>query len=104
MLTRYDNYNFHFSMGGYDFHISNIVLERFERVIPKHSHSKNSYEIHYIPYGNGIATINNSSYEIILFTIFTTLSNRVPYVQQDSGCGREPLLHRVPIQLSMGRP
>lgn len=57
MLTRRDNFNFHFSFGGYDFHISNIVLERFERFIPSHSHSKNSYEIHYIPFGNGTAII-----------------------------------------------
>ena len=72
MLTRYDNFNFHFSFGGYDFHISNIVLERFERVIPRHSHSKNSYEIHYIPYGNGTAVINGTNYEITPNTLFIT--------------------------------
>lgn len=72
MLTRHDNFNFHFSFGGYDFHISNIVLERFERFIPSHSHSKNSYEIHYIPFGNGTAIINGTTYEITPNTLFIT--------------------------------
>lgn len=72
MLTRFDNYDLHFSLGGYDFHVSNIVLERFERSIPRHSHSKNSYEIHYIPYGSGKAYINGTDYEVTPNTLFIT--------------------------------
>ena len=34
MLKRLDHFDLHFSLGEYDFHISNIVLERFERSIP----------------------------------------------------------------------
>ena len=99
MLTRYDNFNFHFSMGGYDFHISNIVLERFERVIPKHSHSKNSYEIHYIPYGNGIATINNGSYEIISNTLFIT----GPFIEHSQTPLPQDPMTEYCIYLKLGR-
>ena len=72
MLTRLDNFDLHFSLGGYDFHVSNIVLEQFERSIPRHSHSKNSYEIHYIPYGYGKASINGKDYEVTPNTLFIT--------------------------------
>ena len=65
MQTRFDHYDLHFSLGEYDFHVSNIVLERFERSIPRHSHSKNSYEIHYIPFGCGTATISGTTYRIV---------------------------------------
>lgn len=72
MLTRLDNFDLHFSLGGYDFHVSNIVLEQFERSIPRHSHSKNSYEIHYIPFGYGKASINGKDYEVTPNTLFIT--------------------------------
>ncbi len=72
MLKRLDHFDLHFTLGEYDFHISNIVLERFERSIPKHSHSKNSFEIHYIPFGYGRAVIDGDPYEIIPNTLFVT--------------------------------
>lgn len=72
MLKRLDHFDLHFSLGEYDFHISNIVLEQFERSIPLHSHSKNSYEIHYIPFGCGTASISGHTYEIIPNTLFVT--------------------------------
>lgn len=72
MLKRLDHFDLHFTFGEYDFHISNIVLERFERSIPLHSHSKNSYEIHYIPFGYGSVSINGHPYKIIPNTLFVT--------------------------------
>lgn len=72
MLKRLDHFDLHFSLGEYDFHISNIVLERFERSIPLHSHSKNSYEIHYIPFGYGTAAIDGKNYDIVPNTLFIT--------------------------------
>ena len=72
MLTRLDNFDLHFSLGRYDFHVSNIVLEQFERSIPRHSHSKNSYEIHYIPFGYAKASINGKDYEVTPNTLFIT--------------------------------
>lgn len=72
MQTRLDHFDLHFTLGEYDFHISNIVLERFERSIPRHSHSRNSYEIHYIPFGRGNAVINGKAYDIVPNTLFIT--------------------------------
>jgi AraC-like DNA-binding protein len=77
MITRFDNFDLHFNLGYYEFHISNIVQEQFERSIPLHSHSKNSYEIHYIPYGLGTATINGKLYEVTPNTLYIT----GPYVE-----------------------
>lgn len=72
MQTRINNFDLHFSLGGYDFHISNIVWEQFERSIPMHSHSKNSYEIHYIPFGCGKAIIDGKDYTVVSNTLFIT--------------------------------
>ena len=72
MQTRLDHFDLHFALAEYDFHISNIVLERFERSIPRHSHSRNSYEIHYIPFGRGNAVISGMSYDIVPNTLFIT--------------------------------
>lgn len=99
MLTRLDNYDLHFSLGGYDFHVSNIVLEQFTRSIPKHSHSKNSYEIHYIPYGYGKATINGKNYEIIPNTLFIT----GPFVEHAQIPHKEEPMCEYCIYLKIGR-
>lgn len=72
MRTRYTDLNIHFSIGNYAFYALNIVFERFLRSIPLHSHSRNSYEIHYIPYGHGKVRINNISYEVMPNTLYIT--------------------------------
>lgn len=72
MHTKYTDLNIHFSIENYAFYALNIVFERFLRSIPLHSHSRNSYEIHYIPYGHGKARINNISYEVTPNTLYIT--------------------------------
>ena len=99
MLTRLDNYDLHFTLGGYDFHVSNIVLEQFTRSIPKHSHSKNSYEIHYIPYGYGRATIEAKDYEITPNTLFIT----GPFVEHAQIPHKEEPMCEYCIYLKIGR-
>ena len=99
MLKRLDHFDLHFSLGGFDFHISNIVLERFERSIPKHSHSKNSYEIHYIPFGYGKAVIGGQSYEIIPNTLFVT----GPFVEHSQIPERKDPMWEYCIYLKVGR-
>lgn len=66
------NASFSFSLGGYNFHISNIAYGQFNRAIPSHSHSKNSYEIHYISSGYGETWINGKKYEIIPGILYVT--------------------------------
>lgn len=54
------------------FTVLNLVYERFLRSIPKHSHSKHSYEIHYISNGYGTAVIEGVSYPIVPNTLYVT--------------------------------
>lgn len=61
-----------FTIDGVTFFTLNIVFELFLRVIPKHSHSDKSYEIHYIPYGYGSAVIDGTEYEIVPETLYVT--------------------------------
>lgn len=72
MQAKYTDLNIHFSIDNYSFYALNIVFERFLRSIPLHSHSSNSYEIHYIPYGHGKARIDNNSYEVAPNTLYIT--------------------------------
>ncbi len=72
MHTKYTDLNIHFSIDNYSFYALNIVFERFLRSIPLHSHSRNSYEVHYIPYGHGKARIDNNSYEVRPNTLYIT--------------------------------
>lgn len=99
MLTRLDNYDLHFCLGGYDFHVSNIVLEQFTRSIPAHSHSKNSYEIHYIPYGYGKAVINGRNYQITPNTLFIT----GPFVEHAQIPDKSEPMCEYCIYLKIGR-
>lgn len=72
MRIRFDNQNLKFNMGNTTFHVSNIVYECLTHPIPKHSHSKNSFEIHFISKGRGSAVINGVSYPILPNTLFVT--------------------------------
>jgi len=68
----YNDSNNTFSMENYTISALNIVFERFYRNIPLHSHSSNSYEIHYIAYGKGLAIINGVEYELAPNTLYIT--------------------------------
>lgn len=72
MLTRFDRQDLSFTIENLRFHAANIVFEQFKRSIPRHSHSRNSYEIHYIPFGQGHATMNGRRYELVPGTLFVT--------------------------------
>lgn len=61
-----------FTIGYTTFHVSNMILERLQRSIPLHSHSKNSYELHYIASGYGQAVISQAPYSITPNTLFIT--------------------------------
>lgn len=99
MLTRLDSFDLHFILGECDFHVSNIVLERFERSIPLHGHSKNSYEIHYIPSGHGTASINGNSYPIVPNTLFVT----GPFIEHAQVPDRKDPMCEYCIYLKIGR-
>lgn len=68
----YNDRNISFTLENYSIAALNIVFERFLRSIPMHSHSSNSYEIHYIAYGKGLVTIDGQDYEVGQNTLYIT--------------------------------
>lgn len=50
----------------------NIIFERFERIVPAHSHGNNCYEIHYISSGYGTLQIDDTYYNLSPNTLFIT--------------------------------
>ena len=61
-----------FSIEDIEFTVLSICLERLSTPMPMHSHSKNSYEIHYISYGYGTLHLKDKTYEITPGTLFVT--------------------------------
>ena len=64
--------NLSFNVENYRFHVLNIVFEEFQHAIPSHSHGEKSYEIHYIPYGHGAATLQGRRYELSENCLYVT--------------------------------
>ena len=84
----YNDLNIHFCMEGADFYALKISFERFERSIPSHSHSSNSYEIHYIPYGYGNITLDHQAHTVAPDTLYVT----GPFVEHSqTPAKREPM-------------
>lgn len=69
---RYSNLNYSFVIENTTYQISMISYNKFNCIVPSHSHSKNSFEIHYIPEGYGRAVINGDEYQISPNTLFIT--------------------------------
>lgn len=72
MRISYNDINVKFSMENVNFYTLHIACERFMRSIPSHSHSDNSYEIHYIPYGRGKVKIDTVVHQVIPNTLYIT--------------------------------
>lgn len=72
MRTIYTDLNIQFQIENITFSALNIVFERFQRSIPKHSHGAESYEIHYIPYGKGTVTIDGETHQVVPGTLYIT--------------------------------
>ena len=69
---KYRDLKVSFSIENTIFTILSIGLEKMVTPIPKHSHSKNSYELHYISYGYGTLIANDREYDITPGTFFMT--------------------------------
>jgi len=72
MRISYNDLDIKFAMENINFYTLHIACERFERSIPSHSHSDNSYEIHYIPHGQGKVKIDHIVYQVIPNTLYVT--------------------------------
>lgn len=71
----YDSIDISFPIGKTRCHVLKMSFEQHQRSFPKHSHSDNSWEIHYIAYGSGTITINADQYEISPGIFFVTGPN-----------------------------
>ncbi|MEE1031792.1 MAG: AraC family transcriptional regulator [Ruminococcus sp.] len=60
----YDNLNISFPLGNVQCHALKFSYEPHMRNFPKHSHSSNSWEIHYIAHGTGHIVLDGHSYDI----------------------------------------
>ncbi|MBO4391649.1 MAG: helix-turn-helix domain-containing protein [Lachnospiraceae bacterium] len=69
---KYRNLNLTFSMENVTFTVLSISNELMLAPIPRHSHSRNSYEIHYISYGYGTLIADDARYDLTPGTFFMT--------------------------------
>lgn len=69
---KYRDLNINFKLESTKFNILNISLEKHITPIPMHSHSKNSYELHYISLGRGILNSMGKKYDITPGALFMT--------------------------------
>ena len=69
---KYRNLKLSFTIENVRFQVLSIGLEKMHTPIPRHSHSKNSYELHYISYGYGTLIADEKEYDIIPGTFFMT--------------------------------
>lgn len=66
----YDKIDLAFSIGNVRCHALKFSFEPLHRSFPSHSHSSNSWEIHYISAGKGTVTLNHVPYQVNPSTLF----------------------------------
>lgn len=69
---KYRDLRLSFSIENTQFSIISICLEKLPHLMPMHSHSRNSYEIHYISYGYGTLRAEGNTYSVVPGTLFVT--------------------------------
>jgi len=72
VFMKYRNLSLSFTMDDVTFNVLSISNEQMLNTIPKHSHSRNSYELHYISYGCGTLIADDAAYSITPGTFFMT--------------------------------
>lgn len=68
----YDRIGLSFQIGNIRCHALKFSFEQMRRSFPSHSHSSNSWEIHYIPYGKGTITLEHETHRIGAGSFFIT--------------------------------
>lgn len=68
----YDDLDISFPVGNMLCRALKLSYEQCQRSFPSHSHSRNSWELHYIVCGRGRITLNQAPYEITPNTFFVT--------------------------------
>ncbi len=68
----YDKTGLTFPIGNIRCHALKFSFEQLHRSFPSHSHSRNSWEIHYIAYGKGTITLNHCTHQVGPDSLFIT--------------------------------
>ena len=92
-----DNLNITFSIENYCVSILKFSYEQLPKNMPMHTHSSNSYEIHYIPKGHGTLFSNQKSYDLHPNVLCTT----GPFVEHAQFIDPEDPLYEYCIYLKI---
>ena len=77
---KYRDLKISFSIGDVSFNVISLSHEKIIKPYPRHAHSKNSYELHFVPQGNGTLVIENKKYDITPGALFMT-GPEIPHEQ-----------------------
>lgn len=69
---KYRNLKLSFTLENTSFQVLSISLEKMVTPIPRHSHSTNSYELHYVSFGYGKLIADGQSYDVVPGTFYMT--------------------------------
>ncbi len=69
---KYRNIKIGFNIDNVTYSVISICLEKLTEPIPMHSHSRNSYELHYIVSGYGVACCNDIEYRLAPGSYYVT--------------------------------
>lgn len=85
---KYRDLKLTFSIGDTFFDVLSLSHEKIIKPYPRHAHSKNSYELHFVPEGKGTLVINETKYDINPGTLFMT-GPEIPHEQVS--CREDPM-------------
>lgn len=77
---KYRDLKLTFSIADIYFDVLSLSHEQIIKPYPRHAHSKNSYELHFVPQGSGTLVIDTQKYDILPGTLFMT-GPEVPHEQ-----------------------
>lgn len=77
---KYRDLKLTFSIANITFDVLSLSHEQIIKPYPRHAHSKNSYELHFVPEGCGTLVIDSQKYDITPGTLFMT-GPEVPHEQ-----------------------
>ena len=77
---KYRDLKLSFIISNITFDVLSLSHEKIIKPYPRHAHSKNSYELHFVPQGSGTLVIDTQKYDITPGTIFMT-GPEVPHEQ-----------------------
>lgn len=69
---KYRDINVEFAVAGVNFSVVSLAEEMLEAPMPMHTHSKNSFEIHFIASGEGVLNTGERTYRITPSTLYVT--------------------------------